>query len=206
MPSDEVLTQLVHRAAGGDAAAMECLLVRYNEALLRYIERRLPSDLSRVMDAQDILQDVHFEVFRRLSEFTSPDIRSVRRWLVCIARNRLIDAMRMHYAAKRHIGKVMNWDGDDGDRPMVGLLQELAVYERTPSRSALAHELINAMQQAMGRLPADHRQALQHRYMEGLSVEDSAVRMGRTEGALRMLCNRGLAQLRSELRAMSFCY
>jgi hypothetical protein len=56
---DGLITQLVQRSSEGDSAAMECLLLRYNAHLLRYVSRRLPRGMRRVLDAQDILQDIH---------------------------------------------------------------------------------------------------------------------------------------------------
>ena len=55
----------------------------------------------------------------------------------------------------------------------------------------------------MGELPADQATAVRMRYIEGLGVDEGAVRMGRTEPAFLMLCNRGLKVLRAELRSVS---
>lgn len=202
---NELVAQLVQRSAAGDPAAMECLLLKYNAQLLRYVGRHLPRDMRRVLDAQDILQDIHFEVFRNQQDFRATSIRSALRWLWRIARNRLIDLVRMHRAAKRGLGRFRELDGEHPAGAMVPLLQELVVYERTPSRSAVAHELLVALQRSLDRLPQGYREAIRLRYMEGLSVTEAAARLSKTTGAIRMLCNRGLEALRLDLRAMSFC-
>ena len=80
---------------------------------------------------------------------------------------------------------------------------ELAVYERTPSRSALAHEMIGTLQRSMQNLPEDYREAVRLRYIEGMQVIEIAGRMNRTDRAVHMLCNRGLKALRLELRSAS---
>lgn len=201
---DELILQLVQQAAAGDAASMECLLLRYDSHLLRFVDRRLPQEMRRWVEPRDIIQDVHFEVFRGLGEFRATDIHGALQWLLRIARSRMVDTVRMYHAAKRD-SRTMRQTTRASDRPITALLQELLVYERTPSRSAVAHELLRALQQSLERLPADYRQALHLRYMEGLSVEEAASRMSRTEGAVRMLCSRGLTQLRTDLHSMSFC-
>ena len=86
---------------------------------------------------------------------------------------------------------------------MTQMLEELAVYRHTPSRSAMAHELMAALEGSLQRLPEDCHTALRLRYMEGLDVADAATRMKRTSGSLQMLCCRGLKALRKDLRADS---
>ena len=55
----------------------------------------------------------------------------------------------------------------------------------------------------MNRLPADYREALRCRYLEGMAVNDIAARMNRSSGSVLMLCNRGLKALRLEMRSFS---
>jgi RNA polymerase sigma factor (sigma-70 family) len=86
---------------------------------------------------------------------------------------------------------------------VVGVLEELAVYQRTPSQSAMSHELVSAIQQAINTLEPQYCQAIRLRYIEGLSVQEAADRMGRTTGSILMLCNRGLALLKAQLQAAS---
>jgi RNA polymerase sigma-70 factor, ECF subfamily len=203
MMNDEQMKQLLARASAGDASAMEALLVAHRSRLLEYISRHLPEDVRRVMGPEDVLQDVYFEAFRRLGTFTADGDSALDRWLATIARNKLIDLVRGHRAAKRGGGATADV-GQGGEHSIEVMLQDLAVYERTPSKSVLAHELIAAMQTALGRLAEDHREALRLRYMEQLSPADVAARMGRTERAVHMLCNRGLHALREHLRQMSF--
>jgi RNA polymerase sigma factor (sigma-70 family) len=91
----------------------------------------------------------------------------------------------------------------DGFASVVGFLEELAVYQRTPSQSAMSHELVSAVQQAINALEPQYCRAIQLRYIEGLTVQDAADRMGRTCGSILMLCNRGLAALKVQLQAAS---
>jgi RNA polymerase sigma-70 factor (ECF subfamily) len=75
----------------------------------------------------------------------------------------------------------------------------LAPHDRTPSRSAAAHEAVEAIRAALGEIDVDYAEALRLRYAEGLAVENTAERMGRTKAAVHMLCHRGLRRLRDAL-------
>ena len=78
---------------------------------------------------------------------------------------------------------------------MIELLDILAVHERTPSRSAAHHELVRMVQDALDGLKEDYREVLRLRYIKSLSVADTAQKMGRSDGAVMMLCSRGLQEL-----------
>ena len=87
----------------------------------------------------------------------------------------------------------------DGDGELVEILSLLAVSSRTPSRSVARMEAMQAVQTAMDALDEDYRTALRLRYIDGLAMNDVARGMGRSEGAVAMLCQRGLARLRDTL-------
>jgi RNA polymerase sigma-70 factor (ECF subfamily) len=113
-----------------------------------------------------------------------------------IADRKLVDLIRAQRAAKRGGGKrVEARQPRDDTSSMIELLDILAVHERTPSRSAAHRELVRIVQDALGGLKEDYGEVLRLRYIQSLSVAETAQRMGRSDGAVMMLCNRGLQQL-----------
>ena len=62
-------------------------------------------------------------------------------------------------------------------------------------------EELSQLRDAIERLPESYRRALKARHIEGLAVEEAAARLGRTPGALGVLCTRALKLLRRELEA-----
>lgn len=193
--------QLCVRAAGGDGVALQCLLQRHHAALHIYLARAVPSDLRRVVEAQDVLQDVLLHAFLSIRRFRPPENGSILPWLYGIARNRLAHAVCRHRAAKRCPGALAGLELDD--ESVVTLLEEAAVYRRTPSQSAIGHELVAALEQAIAELPIDYRQAVELRHLQGLAVKETAERMNRTEGAVQMLLQRALRALRGTLGAIA---
>ena len=194
--------QLIHDAIAGDPIAMQALLHHHRGQLLEYIKRHLPPQLRPLIEPEDVLQDTFVEAIRRLKEFSPNSDAHVSRWLMTIARHKMVDLLRTQQAAKR--GGENRIDAAGGkDSGIIALLETLAVYHRTPSRSAAAHELAAALDRSIDRLPPDYRQAIRLRHVEGMAAKDAALRMNRTEGAFHLLCNRGLKKLRVTMRSES---
>jgi RNA polymerase sigma-70 factor (ECF subfamily) len=83
------------------------------------------------------------------------------------------------------------------------MLEELAVYRRTPSRSAAGREFMAALEGALNRLPPDYADVIRLRHLEGKPWKAVAARLKKTEPSVNKLCSRGLAALRVELRSAS---
>jgi RNA polymerase sigma-70 factor (ECF subfamily) len=198
--------ELVRQAINGDSLSLQALLHRYQAPLLAYIRRNLPSSIATAFDPEDVLQDMCVEAVRRISDFKPKGPDAIVRWLMTIARNRMVSLVREVQAQKRGGGipRQHEADGDSEFDAVTGLLRAIAVYGRTPSRSAIAHELVFVIHRVLEQLSEDQRQAIQLRHIEGLAAKDAAVRMNRTEGAFHLLCNRGLKELRQELRSKSY--
>jgi RNA polymerase sigma-70 factor (ECF subfamily) len=176
---------------------LQRMLYAHSPRLLDYLSHKIPADLRGFLEPQDVLQDTFFEAFQRIGEFEPQGADSSYRWVVTIARHRLLALIRMQRSTKRGGGRNRLQDVDG----VVSMLQELAVYSRTPSQSAMSHENAAAVQKSMSRIEPQYREAIQLRYIEGLSVKQSAARMGRTEKAIFALCIRGLNALKKQLQA-----
>jgi RNA polymerase sigma-70 factor, ECF subfamily len=204
MSSNDTQSTLVSDAVGGDVDALEKLLSLHYQSLLSYAQRHTPGELRREIDPQDVIQDTVFEAIRRIRELRRLDPRSLQAWLFTIARHRIGQALRTHRSLKRGAGKTLSEDElDSGEAAVINLLQDLALYERTPSQSALAHELVVRLEDGLAKIDADQRQVLRMRYMQCLSVPEVAFALNRTEGAVRMICMRGLKALRALLISAS---
>jgi RNA polymerase sigma-70 factor (subfamily 1) len=205
MVHEIAVEKLVEPGLPSEAAALESLLARYEGQLLDYARRHIPLELKGVLEPQDVVQDTFFEAFRRLKEFVPQGTDSAWRWLRTIARHRILNALKAHRRVKRGGGKALqirDLTGKDDDA-LVLILAELAVYTRTPSESAVAHELAAALEDALIKLKPDYQQAIRLRYIQGEQVETIAMALGLTPRAVHMVCNRALKALRRELRSKS---
>ena len=187
---------LVSRASAGDRSAMQELLMLHHRQLITTIEKRVPADLRGVLSADDVCQEAYVSVFRQITSFQPHDEHAFERWLRTIADRKLVDLIRTQRAAKRGGGQRVDARYARNDTSsMIELLDILAVHERTPSRSAAHRELVRIVQDALDGLKEDYREVLRLRYIQSLSVAETAQQMGRSDGAVMMLCNRGLQQL-----------
>jgi RNA polymerase sigma-70 factor (ECF subfamily) len=196
MAEQESFQDWVPLAVSGDRAAIQQLLLAHHDQVVSVIAAKVPADLRAVLSADDVCQDTYFTVFQQIASFQPHDERAFRRWLLTIAERKLIDAIRKQRAVKRGGGRqVENARMDACESSAVELLDLVAVHEHTPSRSAAHRELVGQVQNALLELKDDYRDALRLHYIECLSVAETARRMGRNDGAVLMLCNRGLRKL-----------
>ncbi len=198
----EALKSEVNRGPLGKALepeALQVLLVSERSHLLAYICKHFPSILSPLVEPHDILQDTYFEAARRMTHFIPADETSVFRLLVTIARRRIAQLLRIRGRVK-HGGKSRRVAQSDS---IVATLAELAMHSKTPSRSAAGHEFMAALQRSLETLPEDIRAAVTLRYMQGMSPQEIAGRLNRSERAVHQLCYRGLQQVRRDLRSAS---
>jgi RNA polymerase sigma-70 factor (ECF subfamily) len=191
---------LITKAVGGDLFAIELLLHSYHSRLLEYIEAKFPAGLRGILEPQDIVQDTWLRAVRAIRSFQPQGSDAFFRWLVTIARNLMTDQLR-HAIAAKNAGSLAPMDTTDSS--VAQLLSELAVYNRTPSRSAINHELLQALNNALSRILPEQAEALRLRHLDGLSISEVAAQMKRSEGSVLMLCNRALKSLRWEMRSVS---
>src|SRR5262249_49401100 len=75
----------------------------------------------------------------------------------------------------------------------------LAARGSSPSQQAARHELAILLADHLSRLPADYREGIILRHLEGLSFPEVAGRMDRTLDSVKKLWARALAQLRTAM-------
>ncbi len=115
---------------------------------------------------------------------------SFRNWLFGIARNRVA----LHYRRQAVAGNPTS----SGDR--IGKAAERDDISVLPVDVLEQLERNAVVRAAILVLPADRREVLLCKYVEGLSVDSIAIRMGRTAKAVESLLSRAREQLRELLR------
>ena len=135
-------------------------------------------------DPEDLANEVFLGVFQRIGTFAGDEDR-FRSWVFTIAHSRLIDDRRR--AARR---PQLVQDATEVPAEHAGGDAEQEALERLSRRRvrALCEELV-----------ADQRDVLLLRLMAGLTVEAVAESLGKSEGAVKALQRRGLANLRKIL-------
>lgn len=200
MSTSEDERELIAKAASGDRVALERLMLAYYSRLSQHIAPRLPQALLGVADVDDILQQTYVQVFRDIGEFEPRSDASFFAWLKTIAEHRAQDAVRALSRKKRGGGRRQVREQSDGQATSAANLVEiLSAGSHTPSRSIARREAVQAVQVAIAGLPEDQREAIQSRFLEGKSLEETADAMGRSPAAVRGLIHRAKQGLRAAL-------
>jgi RNA polymerase sigma-70 factor (ECF subfamily) len=167
---------LVHSAQAGDTSAFAKLYDRYVDVVFRYV-------LFRVGD-KELAEDVTSETFlRALRRITSVSYqgRDVGAWFVTIARNLVLD----HVKSSRFRLEVTTAEVDESKR----------VVEAGPEQQVITKVTTAALLECVEQLGDDQRECIVLRFLQGLSVAETAAVMNRNEGAVKALQHRAVRRL-----------
>ena len=148
---------LIAQARAGDELAIHRLLMLHHDHVAAILERRIPPDLRGVLAVEDVCQETYVAAVRELNNFEVRGAHSFFNWLVTIAERKLVDKIRRLRTGKRGGGrKAVDLPMPSDATSVVALLEQVAIDERTPSRSAASHELATAVQDALAGLDEDY--------------------------------------------------
>lgn len=172
----EEQTSLIRQAVAGDATALERLLGRYHERLVKTIRLRMDWRLRGRVDADDILQETYLDAARRLSEYAANPGVSFYLWLRGLAGIKMIDAMRHHLGTrKRDAGlEVRLYRQALPEASSVSLAAQLLGHLTSPSHAAIRAEMQLKVQEALNAMDPIDREVLVLRHFEHLTNAETA--------------------------------
>ncbi|SDS63734.1 RNA polymerase sigma-70 factor, ECF subfamily [Nocardioides scoriae] len=173
------LIALVELARGGDSEAFGQLYDHYQPSVFRFLYYRVGS----VQLAEDLTSDTFFRALRAMSSFRWQG-KDFGAWLMTIARNLTMD----HYKAGRTRLEQTTEDMNTLDTSTEG-----------PETSVLASLTHEALLTALTELPTEQRECLVMRFLQGLSIAETAEVLGRSAGAVKQLQLRGVRNLAKAL-------
>src|SRR3954468_21028859 len=88
------ISDLVHRAAGGDEAALRALLVQHHDRLKRMVRLRMSRRLAARVDDSDVVQEAYIEVAGRLDEYVRERPLPFYLWLRLVTGQKLAEVHR----------------------------------------------------------------------------------------------------------------
>jgi RNA polymerase sigma-70 factor, ECF subfamily len=172
---------LIERIVQRDQAALAALYDRYAGMLSSVLNRILRDTQA----AEEILQDIFFQLWRNPSRF-DPARGSLPGWLMVIARNRAVSRLRRHNPAA----------GDE-------LAETAAVSTVNVETAAAQQQLIDRVKGALGSLPAEQRAAIEFAYFEGMSHSEIAQRTGDPLGTVKTRLRSAVESLKRTLHAQA---
>ena len=162
--------QRVASAQSGDQRAWRELFDEYYPRLYSFMRVRVNDDAT----AEDLAAEAFVDAFRGLPRFRWRN-RPFGAWLFKVARNRL----RMHYRALSSRGVPVAIEADQ-------------------VASARDETLTVDVRDALERLPVKQREAIELRYLVGLSGAEAAAAMGMSHGAFRQLLHRASREFKGQ--------
>ncbi len=166
---------IVGRAQDGDGEAFGELYDRYVGLVFRYVYYRV-GDRSL---AEDFTSETFLRALRRIATYTWQG-RDFGAWLVTIARNLMAD----HFKSSRFRLEVTTDDLADADR-----------REEGPERSVVSSMMNEDLLAAVKELGAEQQECIVLRFLQGLSVAETAQVMGKNDGAIKAMQYRAIRTL-----------
>jgi RNA polymerase sigma-70 factor (ECF subfamily) len=190
----EVDFQLVQRTVAGDQKAFELLVIKYQRRIERLIGRMV-RDVDLV---EDIAQETFIRAYRALHQFRGE--AQFYTWLYRIAVNTakkaLVDMKRDPTISESALRPGSD-DDDETYRP-----RNEPISDETPETILAANEIANAVEAAMAALPAELRQAVTLREIEGMSYEEIAEVMNCPIGTVRSRIFRAREAISARVKPM----
>ncbi len=166
---------LVKAAQDGDMAAFGDLFDRYYDVVFRYVLFRT-GDRSL---AEDLTQETFVRALRRISS-VSYQGRDIGAWFVTIARNLIFDHVKSsRYRLEQTTSEIV----------------ELSPSTGGPEQEVLDGATNDELLRCVRKLNPDQQECIMLRFMQGLSVAETAARTGRNEGAIKALQHRAVRRL-----------
>ena len=169
------LIALVDLARGGDAEAFGQLYDHYQGSVYRFVYYRTRSQTL----AEDLTSETFLRALRNMSGFRWQG-KDFGAWLMTIARNLCTD----HYKAGRTRLELTTEDMGAHDDATEG-----------PENAVLATLANEVLLDGLRQLSDEQRDCLIMRFLQGLSIAETAAVLGRSEGAVKQLQLRGVRNL-----------
>ena len=170
---------LLHAIALRDEQALASLYDRYRLILFGLLIRILNSR----EEAEDVLQEVFLQVWRRAADFDERRGRAFT-WLITLARSRAIDRLRQLGSRERLALSAIDFVDDVASSPV---------------RDALRSEQRQIVAGALAELSEEQRRALTLAYFEGLTQTEIAARLSSPLGTVKTRMRSGMIKLRELL-------
>jgi len=176
-------SDLISRAAAGDATAFQALVERHRSMVYRVAYQFAGNH----HDAEDIAQEVFIKVYRSLDRFRQD--AQLSSWMYRIVMNACIDHRRRQSPAAAAPF------GDEAEQKMLNTPEDTP----GPEDAAYAGELGQVLEAEIARLPAGQRIVFVMRHHQGLKLVEIADALGLAEGTVKRQLHAAVHRLRQAL-------
>jgi RNA polymerase sigma-70 factor, ECF subfamily len=197
------VTHLLDQSRLGDRQALGRLLECYRNYLTLLARLQIGRRLRGKVDPADMVQETFLAAHQDWDSFQGRTERELVAWLRQILACKLGKTVRTYFGTRsRDISRERDLAAEL-DRSSRILDRGLFNKEDSPSQQVSDREQGVLLADALSRLPADYREVLILRHLEGLSFPEIAQQMERTLDSVKKLWLRGLDRLRLSMKVFS---
>jgi len=187
VPDDDLA--LVHASRGGDVAAFEQLVKRYDGKLLRIAQNVTHNP----EDAEEVVQEAFFKAYQKLGQFQEHAKFST--WLIRITLNESLMKLRKRRAIlEQLVDNDVDADSDSERRPF-----DVADWAPNPEMLYRASEFREILITSLQRLSPALKVVFVLRDIEEHSLRETSEILNLTETAVKTRLSRARLQLREDL-------
>lgn len=177
-PIKEAEAGLILRAKAGEAKAFGALYDRYHAQIYRFVLLKS----SNKEDAEDLTHQIFLKAYENVASYEDRGF-PFSSWLYQIARNRLTD----YYRTAKHEVSLEDTD------------PEYFVGTASVSNMVDMGIEMEKVKEAIGSLKPDYQDVVIMRFVEELSLQETAEAVGKTVGAIKLIQYRALQELKKKL-------
>jgi len=179
----------------GDKDSVVRFIQANQPVLLGFIRKRIGTPLQKKIEPEDILQEASIEAVQNCGKIDLLN-REPLNWLFQLCERKIIDAHRHFFTSQKRSAAREAVLGSQ----MAGNLADLLIASITsPSQAFSRDQKQLQMLAALDMLPEMQREALRLRYLIGLPSKEVAQKLGKSDGAVRVMLSRALARLHEML-------
>jgi RNA polymerase sigma-70 factor (ECF subfamily) len=196
--SDTDPLRLLEEARQGDRDSLGRLTELYRNYLQLLARVQIDRHVRKRLSPSDVVQATFAKAVENFGQFRGTSEAELLAWLRTILVNAIKSAVQREVLAKRRdarrdvsLDQRLAAIDDSSARFDAALIAQAS----SPSDQATRREAAAVLADQLAQLPANYREVIILRNLEGISFEEIAERMGRTTGAVRVLWVRAIRRL-----------
>lgn len=172
---NKILSDLMRAGIGGDQSAYAQFLTQIVPMIKPMVAKKITS-----ADVEDVLQEILISIHKARHTFDGE--RPILPWLIAIARFRIADYLRKHYAQMRH--KIADVE------ELENILAD--VTDETSNNESIDEMLEDVAPQ--------NKEILTMMHVQGYTAKEVAERIGMNESAVKVAAHRAIKKIRTKLK------
>jgi len=182
--------ELILACQSNRPGAIDQLLKRHRNTIIAMIRKRAPE----WTDTQDIMQEAYIRMWKSIGQLRSP--AAFKAWLGQIVTNLYYDELRRKVRNQDVVSLDEPVESEDGTKKV-----ERAIADTTTQsdKTFQRMELVQALGEALEKIPQQFRQSVLLREVDGLSYEEIAVITGTELGTVKSRISRARVKIQAQL-------